>query len=127
MLEIERFGIILNVSNFDECVSFYKSLFGLPEIFSKVDGDFRLTCLEFGSAYLMIENGGIASASEKSILQSPTILRFNVVDIDKAFESVLAQDGNAKLIKNDWGTIIRCIDPDGNPISIRDSSGFKDT
>lgn len=123
-MEIERCGIILNVAHFDECVSFYQSLFGLPELFSKVDGDFRLTCLEFGSAYLMLETGGVACATEKTLSQSPTILRFNVADVRDAFESVLKHDDQAKLIENEWGTIVRCTDPDGNPISIRESSGF---
>lgn len=123
-LEVDRCGVILNVERFDDCVAFYKSLFGLDELFSKVDGDFRLTCLEFGSAYLMIETGGIASDSEKTVSQSPTILRFNVPDARRAMETVLFYDHEAKLHDTDWGTIIRCTDPDGNPISIRESKGF---
>lgn len=124
-VKIERVGIILNVANFDACVGFYASLFGLRELFSKQDGDFRLTCLEFGAAYLMLETGGVASATEKTPSQTATILRFNVDDVESSFESVLKHDRDAKLIKNDWGTIIRCVDPDGNPISIRESAGFE--
>ena len=51
-MDIQNQGIILNVFNFDKCVSFYKTVFNLPEMFTKTDGDFRLTCLEFGSSYL---------------------------------------------------------------------------
>lgn len=123
-MNVEQCGIILNVSRFDACVSFYRTLFGLRELFSKVDGDFRLTCLEFGTAYLMIETGGVASAEEKSVAQTATILRFNVTDIQEAFAAIRAQDGNARLIENDWGTIVRCTDPDGNPVSVRESAGF---
>lgn len=123
-MNIEQCGIILNVSRFDACVSFYKTAFGLSEQFSKVDGDFRLTCLEFGSAYLMIETGGVASAEEKSVAQTATIFRFNVADIHEAFAAIREHDSNARLIENDWGTIVRCMDPDGNPISIRESAGF---
>ncbi|MCC2614893.1 glyoxalase/bleomycin resistance/dioxygenase family protein [Aestuariibacter halophilus] len=124
-MDIERFGIILNVANFDDCVSFYKSLFGLRELFTKRDGDFRLTCLEFGSAYLMIETGGVAASQEKTFSQSPTVLRFHVEDTQKIIEQVQRYDLNAKRFQTDWGNIIRCIDPDGNPISIRESSGFE--
>ncbi len=54
-MDIQHQGIILNVYNFDDCVSFYKKAFDLAEMFLKVDGDFRLTCLEFGNSYLMLE------------------------------------------------------------------------
>lgn len=124
-MNIQNQGIILNVFNFDKCVSFYKTVFNLPEMFSKIEGDFRLTCLEFGSSYLMLETGGVACDSEKDISQNPTILRFNVASIQQALEHVSKFDSNAKIIENDWGSIIRITDPDGNPISIRDNSGFQ--
>lgn len=123
-MDIDKYGVILNVSNFDDCVHFYKSLFKLKEIYSKVDGNFKLICLEFGTGYLMIETGGIASSSEKNFSQNPVILRFNVNDIESAYSTVLSHDKNARLLEQDWGTIIRCTDPDGNPISIRDAAGF---
>jgi len=124
-VEIDRFGIILNVENFDDCVSFYKSLFGLKEMFIKRNGDFRLTCLEYGSAYLMIETGGIASETEKTILQSSAVLRFHVEDTQVIMDLVLQHDKTSRRIETDWGYIIRCNDPDGNPISIRESVGFE--
>jgi lactoylglutathione lyase len=124
-VDIQNQGIILNVFNFDKCVSFYKTVFNLPEMFTKTDGNFRLTCLEFGSSYLMLETGGVSSESEKDISQNPTILRFNVASIQKALEHICKFDSSAEIIENDWGSIIRVIDPDGNPISIRDNSGFQ--
>jgi lactoylglutathione lyase len=126
-MKIEQHGIILTVFNFDLCVAFYKDVFKLPEMFSKVDGDFRLTCLAFGSAYLMLETGGVACTIEKSIDKNPTIIRFNVANLDEALIDINRYDHNAIIIKNDWGSIIRMIDPDGNPISIRDNDNFQIT
>ena len=59
-MKIEKHGLILNVEKFDECVAFYKDLFKLSEMFSKVEGSFRLTCVEFSDSYLMIETEGVA-------------------------------------------------------------------
>jgi lactoylglutathione lyase len=123
-VDIQNQGIILNVFNFDKCVSFYKKAFNLSEMFTKIEGDFRLTCLEFGNSYLMLETGGIACYSEKNISQNPIILRFNVSCIYKALKHIVQFSPDAQIIENDWGSIIRVIDPDGNPISIRDNSGF---
>ncbi|BDX08062.1 VOC family protein [Planctobacterium marinum] len=124
-MDVERFGIILTVAHFDDCVSFYQSLFGLKELFSKRDGDFRLTCLGFGDAYLMIETGGVASPQEKNLARSPAILRFHVADTLTALPLVQSYDPAARRYETDWGNIIRCVDPDGNPISIRESRGFE--
>ena len=124
-MKIEKHGIILNVEKFAECVAFYKDLFKLSEMFSKVEGPFRLTCLEFGDSYLMIETGGVATPSGKDVSQCPTKLRFNVLDIYEALESVREYGVDAEIIENDWGSIISIFDPDGNRISIRDDSGFR--
>ena len=124
-MKIEKYGVILNVEKFDECVAFYKDLFNLSEIFSKVEGTFRLTCLELGDSYLMIETGGVATVSGKDVSQCPTKLRFNVLDIHKALECVREYGVDAEIIESDWGSIISIFDPDGNRISIRDEAGFR--
>ena len=124
-MKIEKHGIILNVEKFDECVAFYKDLFKLSEMFSKIEGAFKLTCLEFGDSYLMIETGGVATPSGKDVSQCPTKLRFNVLDIYEALESVREYGVVAEIIENDWGSIISIFDPDGNRISIRDDFGFR--
>ena len=49
-MDIQRFGLILNVENFNECVEFYKNVFNLKVLFSEEGGDFKLTCLELGDA-----------------------------------------------------------------------------
>ena len=124
-MDIKRYGVILNVHLFEECVNFYKSVFQLQEIFSKVDSEFRLTCLEFGSSYLMIETGGIASVEGKNVAQNPVKLRFNVSDIHQACEILNRKGVQAAVIETEWGSVININDPDGNPISIRDDAGFQ--
>lgn len=124
-MKIEKHGLILNVEKFDECAAFYKDLFKLSEMFSKVEGSFKLTCLEFGDSYLMIETEGVAIPTGKDASQCPTELRFNVLDIHKALESVREYGVDAEIIENDWGSSISIFDPDGNRINIRDDSGFK--
>jgi lactoylglutathione lyase len=125
-MQIETYGIILNVEHFDECVNFYKTVFNLRERFSKEEGDFRLTCLEFGRSYLMIELGGVAQSQGKGVEQNPTKLRFNVESVVEARKHLSRCGISAEIMGNDWGTIININDPDGNPISIRDESGFLD-
>jgi len=123
-MQISRTGIILNTEKFDDCVTFYRTLFGLPVMFHESDGDFRLTCLEFGGSYLMIETGGIAKSGEKSISENSTKLRFNVADIDAALAKVTAFGIAANVQKTDWGSTIDIHDPDGNRIGIRDEPSF---
>jgi len=121
-MEIEKHGIILNVEKYDECVSFYRDLFGLPVLHTKQDGDFRLTSLGIGDAYLLIETGGVTYESEKPISQNPTKLRFNVSDLSSALEKAKEHFGDACINEYDWGSTINIIDPDGNRVGIRDSS-----
>ena len=120
-------GIILVVNNFDECVAFYRGLFGLKVLHEKIQGDFRLTCLEFGDGYLTIETdpSAPATAAEKTINQNPTKLRFNVRDIDAALKTLLDLGIEAKIEKYEWGSTINLVDPDGNRVGIRDELGFE--
>jgi lactoylglutathione lyase len=124
-VDILRNGIILNTEKYAECVSFYKDIFDLNIMFQKNDGDFSLTCFEFGGAYLMIETGGVAKGEGKSVAENSTKLRFNVADIDTAFEGLKSCGVEADIEKNDWGSTINIYDPDGNRIGIRDESTFK--
>jgi lactoylglutathione lyase len=124
-VKTERYGIILNVHAFDECVAFYRDLFELPVLFTKTDGDFRLTCLALGDAYLMIETGGVSLPGGKDVSQNPVKLRFNVPDIAEAHRIISDYGIDTDIIETDWGSIISINDPDGNPISIRDHRGFR--
>lgn len=119
-------GVILVVRNFDECVAFYRDLFGLNVMHEKEKGDFRLTCLEFGGSYLMIESAPPfpQTAPEKSLDQNPTKLRFNVRDIEAALKNVRSFGIDAEIENHDWGSTINLTDPDGNRVGIRDDLGF---
>ena len=123
-MKVDRHGIILNVENYDECVSFYRDVFELKVMFTKVEGDFKLTCLEFGDSYLMIETEGYADTNGKSIASCPSKLRFNVQDINDALIRVKQFNLSHEYTENDWGTTINLHDPDGNRVGIRDEAGF---
>ncbi|MDB9753023.1 VOC family protein [Oceanospirillaceae bacterium] len=121
----QRYGIILNVEKYDECVAFYQDILELQLMFSKVEGDFKLTCLEFGTGYLMIETGGFAEPKGKSIKTCPSKLRFNVSDINEALIRVKSFGIPFEFIESDWGSTINIHDPDGNRIGIRDEVSFE--
>jgi lactoylglutathione lyase len=123
-MEISRTGIILNTENYDACISFYQKIFGLPVMFKKDEGKFKLTCFKFGGAYLMIENDGLAKPSGKTVAENSTKLRFHVEDIHKTLKQLKYHGIDAKLQEFDWGTTINIFDPDGNRISIRDEARF---
>ena len=124
-MQILRTGIILNVEKFDECVNFYRDLFDLEVLFEQRSGDFRLTCLEFGGSYLMIENDGYAKPQGKSLQEAASKLRFNVADLDSVLAGIRARGIEAEITRNDWGSTINLFDPDGNRVGIRDEETFK--
>ena len=123
-MNISRTGVILNTEKYHECVDFYKKVFDLKIMFAQAEGDFRLTCLELGTTYLMIETGGFASTGGKSVSQNATKLRFNVADINSALEKLTDLGIDAEITHSDWGSTINLFDPDGNRIGIRDEAGF---
>lgn len=125
MIKIKRTGIILNTKHFDKCVAFYHDLFDLPVMFEKRDGGFRLTCLQFGASYLMIETEGVANPAGKSVAENATKIRFNVEDIQQALEDLKAYGIDAEVVTTDWGSTINIVDPDGNRVGIRDEASFR--
>lgn len=124
-MNTQRYGIILNVEKYNECVAFYRDVLELKIMFSKVEGDFKLTCMEFGSGYLMIETEGFAEPNGKSIKACPSKLRFNVSDIEAALKHVKSFDISVEFIESEWGSTINIYDPDGNRIGIRDEISFE--
>ena len=126
-MKISRTGVIINTENYEACVRFYKKIFSLPVMFTKKEGDFQLTCLKFGGAYLMIENDGVAKPEGKSINENATKLRFNVDDINEALQKLKYFGIDAKIERFEWGSTINIFDPDGNRISIRDGAKFMAT
>jgi lactoylglutathione lyase len=125
-VKFDRSGIIVISRNYVECVSFYKNIFELKEIFTKKEGDFRLTCFEFGESYLMIETDSDESDDAKSLSKTSVILRLHVADIDSALASLQNKNISTVFNKNDWGSTIDVTDPDGNRINIRDEQSFVD-
>ena len=99
-------------------------IFKLPVWFEKIEGDFKLTCLEFGNSYLMIETEGFAEPKEKSIQENATKIRFNVADIDESLVTLKAHGIEAEIENNTWGKTIDLFDPDGNRVGIRDETSF---
>ena len=120
-----RNGIILNVEKFDDCLGFYRDLFGLEILFEQQDGEFRLACLELGGAYLMIETEGYAKPEGKSVAENAAKLRFNVTDIEAALQWVRVRGIEAEINRYAWGRTIDLFDSDGNRVGIRDEPGFK--
>ena len=125
-MKFDRSGIIVISRNYVECVSFYKNIFELKEIFTKKEGDFGLTCFEFGESYLMIETDSDESDDAKSLSKTSVILRLHVADIDSALASLQNKNISTVFNKNDWGSTIDVTDPDGNRINIRDEQSFVD-
>lgn len=123
-MNTQRYGIILNVEHYNECVAFYRDVLGLNIMFSKIEGDFKLTCVEFGAGYLMIETEGFAEPNGKSIKSCPSKLRFNVADINAAMKRINHFGISAELMVNEWGSTINIYDPDGNRVGIRDEASF---
>jgi lactoylglutathione lyase len=109
-MEIKTTGIILLTENYEACVAFYKDTFNLPTIRQKQG----LTTLEFGGAYLMIESGGYAMSGKKTRQQNPTVIGFNVTDIEAAAQELQGRGIDVEVMQFDWGTIGVFYDPDGN-------------
>lgn len=110
-------GLILFTERFDDCVKFYRDKLELPVWFEKE----ALCCLHFGSCYLMIEDEGVAKSSRKTVTENPTSLRFNVDDVEGAAELLSSKGIDVEIVRYDWGTIGRFIDPDGNSCSLKNA------
>ncbi len=114
---VECHGVILFTKKYEECVSFYRCKLGLPLWYEK-DG---LTCLRFGSGYLMIENGGVASDARKALSENPTALRFNVPNVKRAACLLELQGVPVDIREHTWGITGSFIDPDGNVCSLKNA------
>ena len=121
---IARYGIILNTENFEACMAFYRDLFGLRQLFEKDENGFKLSCLEYGEGYLMVEQGGKAKNGVKSPEEGSFKLRFNVKDLEEALAEIRAWGIDADITENAWGRTINISDPDGNRVGVRDEAGF---
>jgi lactoylglutathione lyase len=116
-LDIKTHGIILGTENFDACVHFYRDIISLPVWYTKT----KLVCLRFGDGYLMIETGGVACDGVKPNNQNPTMLRFNVADVETAAQQLRAKGISVIVAKHDWGTVGTFADPDGNKCELKNA------
>ena len=121
----ERTGIILCTEKYDDCVEFYSKRLGLA-IINRLDNEHsKLTTLRFGEGtYLMIETDGRAVTGGKSIDQNPTVLRFNVDDVESTARQLEASNIAVRIRREVWGTVADFVDPDGNRCSLRDEASF---
>ncbi|MBM3114613.1 VOC family protein [Jeongeupia naejangsanensis] len=117
-MRFELPGIILFTERFDACVAFYRDLLALPEAFAKPG----LVTLDLGGAYLMIESGGTGRQKPKPIDENPTILRFNVEDVDAAAGVLRRKGVDVEVLRLDWGVVGCFSDPDGNRCELKDHS-----
>lgn len=107
-------GLVLFVENYEACVDFYRNVLELPLI--KDQGD--IIILGFGAGYLMVEPGGTAR-STKSRAENPTILRFNVADVETVARKLRARGVTVDVQTNPWGITGLFHDPDGNACQLR--------
>lgn len=113
----KHFGIILGTERYDECLKFYRNIIGLPVWFEKDS----LCCLRFGPGYLMIETGGVARNERKPNSENPTMLRFNVRDVESAANLLRGRGVEVKISTFEWGIVGTFIDPDGNACELKDA------
>jgi lactoylglutathione lyase len=114
---IRTHGIILATERYEACLTFYRDTLELPVWFEKE----QLCCLRFGDGYLMIETGGMARDRYKPNSENPTMLRFNVADVEAAAAILEARGIRVELKRFDWGTVGTFADPDGNACELKDA------
>ncbi|AOX99604.1 VOC family protein [Jeongeupia sp. USM3] len=117
-MQFELPGIILFTERFDACVAFYRDRLALPAVVARPG----LVTLDLGGAYLMIESGGVGRRGPKPIDENPTILRFNVSDVDAAAGLLRCQGIDVEVLRLDWGVVGCFSDPDGNRCELKDHS-----
>ena len=111
-------GVVLFTERFEACVAFYRGTLGL-----EVLADYgKVVLLQFGGAYLMIEEGGVAAAEGKSRAASPVTLRFNTADVAGAAGLLRTRGVAVEVASFEWGTIGSFLDPDGNRCELRNHS-----
>jgi len=120
-MQYERTGVILCTERYEECVKFYERTLGLERLETLDNEDSKLTVFDFGCGnYLMIETGGEAISSGKSIKQNPVWLRFNVKDVAAASDELSSKGVEVTIRRETWGTVGDFFDPDGNVCSLRE-------
>ena len=110
-----RAGVVLFVEHYEACVAFYRDTLGLPLI--KDQGN--LVILDFGGAYLMVERESAVARSKKTRDENPTVLRFNVENVDVEADRLRAKGVSVAVMHFDWGIVGQVRDPEGNAGELR--------
>lgn len=124
MTVVERCGLILHTERYEACVGFYRDVVGLPLEFEKDEPGQVLTIFGFGSAYLMLEHGGVAAEGGKTAGENPVTLRLNVPDIEGTAARLRSHGLSVSVERFDWGAVADFCDPDGNRCQLRETASF---
>lgn len=116
-MQIKETGFILFLENYDENVNFYTEKLGLI-VRERKQG---LSKLDFGGSYLMVEDNGVSSTTEKNRAQNPTVIRIEVMDFEETVSEIKSRGVRVQVNKYNWGTIGTIVDPEGNRIEIKDN------
>ncbi|RKN62997.1 VOC family protein [Paenibacillus ginsengarvi] len=75
-----------------------------------------LSKLDFGDSYLMIEDNGVLSTSEKNRSQNPMVIRIEVDYFEETVKELEQRKVKVEVHTFNWGIIGVIIDPEGNRI-----------
>ncbi|OPA73668.1 hypothetical protein BVG16_26575 [Paenibacillus selenitireducens] len=114
-MEIKETGFILFLENFEKNVNFYIDQLGL-KVRERKEG---LTKLDFGGGYLMVENNGVSSHTEKTRAQNPTVIRIEVEAFEETIRELESRGVLVVVHQFNWGAIGVIVDPEGNRIEIK--------
>ncbi|PTU32554.1 hypothetical protein CJD38_00020 [Stenotrophobium rhamnosiphilum] len=78
-----------------------------------------LTCFHFGSAYLLVEQSDGNSRQENGHNKNPTVLRFDVTNLEAAATELESKGVSVERQLFDWGHIGVFSDPDGNRCELK--------
>ncbi|WP_411894614.1 VOC family protein [Winogradskyella sp. A2] len=121
-MKFDRTGIILYTINYRKCVTFYEKILGLTKMFETKS----LTCFEFGSSYLMVENDNESIGSSAQTERVETCLRMNVPDVKSMADILITKGIKVDYQEHNWGTVAKFYDPDGNLCAFKDSLKFEE-
>ena len=68
----------------------------------------------------MVETQQVAKQTQKEMSENPTIIRFNVEDVETAAEELRSKGVEVEIKVFDWGTVGCFVDPDGNRGEFKD-------
>jgi lactoylglutathione lyase len=69
----------------------------------------------------MIETGGLACDNRKLNSENPTMLRFNVQDVEVGADLLRKRGVRVEIKAFDWGVVGTFTDPDGNACELKNA------